>query len=153
MTAGHVLTHANHNWPDFTGKGKEYLWPGGLDAALRGCKMPARPPEPPRPGQKAIALGYPAGSRMMESRMGEIYIERSSSSGNWIMHIHDPDEPVVSGMSGGPVLDALTNAPLGVIITRNSPADLDADRDPDESCDFVSLHAIWHAVNSPPPMV
>lgn len=152
-TAGHVLTHANHNWPNFTGSGKEHIWPGGLDAALRGCKIPKQPPPAPRTGQKVIALGYPAGSRAIESRQGKIYIERRANAGHWIMHINEPDEPVVTGMSGGPVIDALTNEPLGVIITRNSPADLDADRDPDESCDFISLQAIWHAIRSPAPRV
>jgi len=29
----------------------------------------------------------------------------------------------------------------------SSPADLNADRDPDESCDFVALCAVWHAIN------
>ena len=51
-----------------------------------------------------------------------------------------------SGMSGGPVLDALTLEPIGITITRNSPADLNNDRDPDESADFIALSSVWDAI-------
>ena len=66
------------------------------------------------------------------------------------MHIQTPDEPVVTGMSGGRVRSVDTGEVLGIIITRNSPADLDRDRDPDESCDFTALSAVWSAVNGAP---
>ena len=82
----------------------------------------------------------------MELRHAKVYIERGKGSGTWIAHIHEPDEPVVTVMSGGPVIDALTGQPLGIIITRNSPADLNNDRDPDESCDFIALSSVWDAV-------
>ena len=72
------------------------------------------------------------------------YFERNP--GTWITHIEMPDEPVVTGMSGGPVIDIATGEPIGIIITRNSPADLNNDRDPDESCDFIALSAVWDAV-------
>jgi len=62
------------------------------------------------------------------------------------MHIDTPDEPVVTGMSGGRVRSLETGETLGIIITRNSPADLDRDQDPDESCDFTALSAVWEAV-------
>ena len=78
---------------------------------------------------------------------------RPGANGTWIAHILDPDEPVVSGMSGGLVADAKTGAPLGIIITRNSPADLNNDRDPDESLDFVSLAAVWRAAQDAPGFV
>jgi len=42
-------------------------------------------------------------------------------------------------------MDVATNKPIGIIITRNSPADLNNDRDPDESCDFIALSAVWDA--------
>ena len=51
-------------------------------------------------------------------------------------------------MSGGPVVDADSGLPLGIVITRNSPADLNNDRDPDESCDFIALSAVWEAVRN-----
>ena len=148
-TAGHVLTEAGHLWPEFTHcEGEAQLWPGGLDAALNGCALPNHPPADPTEGQEIIACGYPAGSRHCESRHGTVYIQRQTGSGDWIAHIKSPDEPVVSGMSGGPVMDARTREPIGILITRNSPADLNADRDPDESCDFVSLRAVWQALKS-----
>jgi len=62
-------------------------------------------------------------------------------------HIFEPDEPVVTGMSGGPVLDAQTLEPIGITITRNSPADLNNDRDPDESADFIALSDVWKAIS------
>ncbi len=148
ITAGHVLTDAQHNWPEFTHDGDSHIWPTGLDAAMRGCLLPDTPPPSPLLGQKVIANGFPAGARNMEQRYGHVYMERGTGSGTWIMHIERPDEPVVTGMSGGPVIDADSKDPIGILITRNSPADLDADRDPDESCDFVSLHALWHAVKA-----
>ena len=83
----------------------------------------------------------------METRHGHVYIERGAGSGTWIAHIESPDEPVVTGMSGGPVTDADSGKPIGIIITRNSPADLNNDRNPDESCDFIALSEVWEAVN------
>jgi len=146
ITAGHVLTDAAHQWPEFTGKGSDIKWPGGLDAALKSCRVPNKTPSMPVAGRKVKILGYPAGSRHLESRNGVVYIEREAGSGIWIAHIQTPDEPVVSGMSGGPVIDIASGEIIGIVITRNSPADLNADRDPDESCDFVSLSAVWDAV-------
>lgn len=98
-------------------------------------------------GQRIIAQGFPAGSRHIEERRGHVYIERGTGSGQWIAHIEQPDEPVVTGMSGGTVIDADTKTPIGIIITRNSPADLNRDDDPDESFDFIALSAVWKAVS------
>lgn len=146
MTAGHVLNDASQKWPDFIHAHHESAWPGGLDAAVCDCNIPKVPPAHPRVGQDVVIYGYPAGSRHLEKREGTVYIERNAGGGQWIAHIKTPDEPVVSGMSGGPVLDAKTLEPIGVVITRNSPADLNNDRDPDESCDFVSIRAVWDAL-------
>ena len=145
-TAGHVLTDAAHAWPEFTRSGEIHLWPGGVDAALKACTLPAHPPNHPKAGQRVRVYGYPAGSRHLEVREGTVYIERGTGSGTWIIHIRTPDEPVVSGMSGGPVIDIETGKPIGIVITRNSPADLNADRDPDESCDFVALSNVWNLI-------
>lgn len=90
--------------------------------------------------------GFPAGARSMETRHGAVYFERQP--GQWIAHIKEPDEPVVTGMSGGPVIDAQTGEPIGIIITRNSPADLNNDRDPDESADFIALCDVWDALQN-----
>jgi len=145
ISAGHCLTDAHDHLPDFAANMDVTSWPDGLDAALAGCTLPASPPPPPRVGQDIIIKGYPAGSRHMEQRTGRIYFERSP--GQWIAHILEPDEPVVTGMSGGPVLDANTLEPIGITITRNSPADLNNDRDPDESADFIALSEVWRVMN------
>lgn len=143
ITAGHCMTETNDRLPPFAG-GDFTTWPEGLDAAILGCDLPTARPADPLIGQKVICKGFPAGARSLEQRSGKVYYERNP--GTWIAHIEMPDEPVVTGMSGGPVIDIETGEPIGVIITRNSPADLNNDRDPDESCDFIALSAIWDAV-------
>jgi len=145
ISAGHCLTETHDLFPPFA-KGELSSWPGGLDAALMGCRLPSQKPEAPIIGQRVIMKGFPAGCRTMEIRQGHVYIERGAGSGTWIAHIETPDEPVVTGMSGGPVVDLSSGKPIGIIITRNSPADLNNDRDPDESCDFIALSAVWEAI-------
>ncbi len=147
VSAGHCLTEAQDHLPEFANGSYISKWPDGLDAALVGCTLPSARPPGPAIGQNVILLGYPAGSRNLESRKGRVYFERSP--GQWIVHIFDPDEPVVTGMSGGPVLDSQTRKPIGITITRNSPADLNNDRDPDESADFIALSSVWDAVSTP----
>ena len=147
ITAGHCLTEAAHKVPPFT-NGEVIQRPGGHDAALIGCTLPNACPAPPRERQKIIIVGYPAGSDIPARREGFVYIQRPGMDGQWIAHIETPDEPVVTGMSGGAVMDAATGTPIGIIITRNSPADLNNDRDPDESCDFIALDAVWHAAQN-----
>ena len=147
MSAGHCLTEAHDHLPDFASDGNVTKWPDGLDAALVGCALPKARPAHPMIGQDIIIQGYPAGSRHMEQRTGRVYFERSP--GQWIVHIFEPDEPVVTGMSGGPVLDAQTLQPIGITITRNSPADLNNDREPDESADFIALSSVWDALTNP----
>ena len=142
-SAGHCVSDAGGHAAGFA-KGEVVSWPGGLDAALAGADLPAEAPPAPVLGQKVILYGYPAGARRVEMRGGTVYHERMP--GQWIVHIEEPDEPVVVGMSGGPVVDADTLKPIGIIITRNSPADLNADRDPDESADFIALSAVWAAM-------
>lgn len=144
-TAGHCLTETGGRVPPFA-KGRIINKPGGLDAALIGAKLPLSCPAPPREGLEVVCYGFPAGSRHRETRRGKVYIPRPGEPGRWIVHIFEPDEPVVTGMSGGPVMIAGTDQPIGILITRNSPADLNNDRDPDESFDFVALSAVWEAV-------
>jgi hypothetical protein len=143
VSAGHCVSEAMDHTPDFADDDC-ITWPDGLDAALSGCRLPAAAPSKPAVGQAVILKGYPAGARNAEYREGVVYYERQP--GQWIAHIKSPDEPVVTGMSGGPVLDAQTGEPIGIIITRNSPADLNNDRDPDESADFIALSAVWDAL-------
>ena len=148
ISAGHCLTDSHDLLPPFA-KGDLNSWPGGLDAALMGCRLPDQKPEAPIIGQRVIMKAFPAGCRTLEMRRGHVYIERGAGSGTWIAHIETPDEPVVTGMSGGPVLDAKTRQPIGITITRNSPADLNNDRDPDESADFIALSSVWDALSGP----
>ena len=143
ITAGHCMTDTNDLLPPFA-QGEFTTWPDGLDAAILGCRLPDQRPPDPVIGREVICQGFPAGARHLETRRGKVYFERSP--GTWIAHIQTPDEPVVTGMSGGPVIDVLSGVTIGVIITRNSPADLNNDRDPDESCDFIALSAVWDAV-------
>lgn len=143
ISAGHCVSEAMGHAPDFT-KGACLTWPDGLDAALVDCDLPATSPPSPIIGQSVILKGFPAGSRSLESRGGRIYHERQK--GQWIVHITEPDEPVVTGMSGGPVIDVASGKPIGIIITRNSPADLNNDKDPDESADFIALSDVWNAL-------
>ncbi len=144
ISAGHCVTEAMDHTPDFVTQNC-VTWPDGLDAALAGCILPKTKPAAPIIGRDVILQGYPAGCRTLETRKGLVYFERGA--GQWIAHIKNPDEPVVTGMSGGPVLDAKSGEPIGIIITRNSPADLNNDRDPDESADFIALSEVWEALN------
>ena len=147
ITAGHVLSEAQDKLPPFA-RGPVDTWPEGLDAALMGCALPEICPPVPTAGQHVKCIGYPAGSRHIEERQAKIYLERPGALGQWIAHILSPDEPVVSGMSGGAVIDSHSKEPIGILITRNSPADLNNDRDPDESFDFISLASVWHALRN-----
>lgn len=144
-SAGHCLTETGGLCPPFA-SGRCISWPDGLDAALIGCTLPDTPPPPPYAGQRLLAEGFPAGSRHLETRAGAAYLERMP--GQWIVQMNDGEEPVVTGMSGGPVRDAASRKPLGILITRNSPADLDADGDADQSYDFIALAAVWTALRN-----
>ena len=145
ISAGHCVSDAAGHTAEFASD-KVVTWPDGLDAALAGCTLPNTPPPAPQVGQRVRILGFPAGSRHREERTGTVYHQRMP--GQWIVHIEDPDEPVVVGMSGGPVVDAATLEPIGIVVTRNSPADLNADRDPDESADFIALSEVWRVMRA-----
>ncbi len=149
ITAGHVLNDSQGKLPPFT-RGAVASWPetasGSLDAAMIGCQLPSVSPPEPTQGQDVVCRGYPAGSAHGATRTAKVYMQRPNAPGAWIARIIEPDEPVVTGMSGGPVLDAQTGEPIGILITRNSPADLNNDRDPDESFDFISLASVWRAL-------
>lgn len=144
-TAGHVYKEMNRTAPPFA-TGDRIIEPNYLDAALFGTTLPeTRPPEPVQ-GQKLLAIGYPAGSGTPAERQAEVYIRRSSES--FIARILSPKEPVVVGMSGGIVLDLNSAEPVGIIVVRNSPADLDRDGEKDESFDFVALSDLYDAVQA-----
>jgi hypothetical protein len=146
ITAGHVLDESKDRLPPFA-NGRVEKWPAGLDAALLGCTLPQDAPTEPIRGQTIRCIGFPAGSTQAAQREAKVYMQRPGQTDTWIAHILNPDEPVVTGMSGGAVIDVTSGHAIGIIITRNSPADLNNDRDPDESLDFVSLAGVWRALN------
>ena len=144
-TAAHVYLEMNRKTPGFA-TGDRIISPNFLDAAFFGVQVPAtRPPEPVA-GQKVLAIGYPAGSFEPSERHAEVYIRRSDKS--FIARIITPHEPVVVGMSGGIVVDKETAEPIGIIIVRNSPADLDSDGQKDESFDFVALSDVHDSIKT-----
>lgn len=144
-TAGHVYLEMNRNAPPFA-TGDRIIEPAYLDAALFGTNLPVTKPPEPQEGQKLLAIGYPAGSSEPSFREAEVYLRRSSES--FIARITSPQEPVVVGMSGGIVLDIETAEAVGIIVVRNSPADLDRDGHKDESFDFVALSDLYEAVKA-----
>lgn len=142
-TAGHVMNQMLRTNPPFA-PGAAEIDPQQMDAALLGCLLPDAQPSAPVEGQKVSVFGFPAGSSTPSIRSGEVYLRRPSSDA-WIATIETPSEPVVVGMSGGPVCDEASGEVIGILITRNSPADLDADGRMDQNFDFVSLHDLWAA--------
>ncbi len=150
ITAGHVIQQMLRTSPPFA-DGQQILYPGQMDAALMGCKVPDQQPTKPEIGQQIIVAGYPAGSSTPSLREGEVYMQRPQTT-DWIATISNPSEPVVVGMSGGVVYDAATKEIVGILITRNSPADLDADGIADQNFDFVALYDIWNQLRTFPPI-
>ena len=146
ISAAHCVESAGGRWPYLPAGDHGVLRPNALDAALLGCEVPRERPAAPVPGQAVSVFGYPAGSRFLEARRGSVYARRYP--GQWILKIDAPAEPVVVGMSGGPVIDDATGAVIGILITRNSPAQIDHDPENDESCDFVPLSAVWDALQA-----
>lgn len=150
ITAGHVIQQMLKTSPPFASP-HQVLYPGQMDAALLGCTLPDAQPAAPEIGQKIIVAGFPAGSGQASLREGEVYIQRPRTT-DWIATIANPAEPVVVGMSGGVVYDADTSEIMGILITRNSPADLDADGKADQNFDFVALHDVWNQLRTFPPV-
>ena len=151
FTAGHVITDANYNYPTLAPNSDKWeVMLRGLDIAVYNKKSIAKY-EFSQPlgeiNQGLVVMGYPAGSKTLRSIEAYTYIERSNGSNNWI-GIIKPDEvgvnePVVSGMSGGLVLEygSDTCNPMGVLITMNSPVDLDPQNKNgnEQSFDFIGI--------------
>lgn len=141
-TAAHVLSEMNGVTPKFISSELNVSKFEGYDIALIGSRRPNVEPSEPIRNLRIKIYGYPAGSRYLEERLGYVYIKRSDSN-SWIAMIDSPSEPVVVGMSGGLVVRADTNEPIGVLTTRNSPADVNGDGIKQESADFVALSDIY----------
>ena len=95
-------------------------------------------------------LGYPGGSDKPTLRQGTVHFHREESGsqgyqiGTWIVVFAPRDDAGISGetavvdMSGGIVTDMDLN-PVGILVTSNSPADLNGDGGLQQSVDIVSL--------------
>ena len=154
-TAAHVMEDMLFINPPFA-QGDQLHRPAGLDVCLIGCSLPAEEPPAPSKGQELVVAGYPWGARHVETRTCEALYEmdhtdlrfRNSVGTFWTARIYEPAEPVVRGMSGGVVYDAVSGIPMGILTTANHAADFDQDGDSDQSCDFVSLNRLWHAAKA-----
>ena len=143
VTAAHCVNEIGQDTKAINGKSVD-KWDHrmkGVDISTYGFKDLCPYVTKPYLNQQIVVLGYPAGSRNLEVRHGWVHMEREK--GIFIGAIKRPAEPVVVGMSGGLVIgldkDTMKWTPIGTTIHRNSPATLDKDDIPDESCDFVSL--------------
>lgn len=133
--------------PKFVSPETGIIKPGGLDVALYGVTLPKKKTRPPVVGERVTVYGYPAGSDMLSTRAGYVYIQRTPN-GPWIIVFDDDVESVTGGMSGGAVVAESDSKIIGVLITRNYRADIDSDGDYDNSCDIVSLSDAWRAIDA-----
>jgi hypothetical protein len=149
FTADHVHEAMSLKAPDFV-RGRVVRAPGVIDAVWYGKNWACGAPSNPKLGTSVYVLGYPGGSDKPTLRQGTVHFHRTESGsegyqmGTWIV-VFEPrenagisGEAVVVGMSGGIVTDTEFN-PVGILVTQNSPADLNGDGDLDQSVDIVGL--------------
>lgn len=153
LTADHVPAGMADNGEAFTGK-TVHRSSGVIDAAWYGERWKCDEPSNPERGMDVYVLGYPGGSGDASLREGRVYLQRGSSGSpgyeiaTWIVVFDGVEitaEPVVGGMSGGIVTDHEFN-PVGILVTQNSPSDLDNDGKPDQSADIVGLADFYAAL-------
>lgn len=149
FTADHVHEAMNLQSPDFISQ-KVVRAPGVIDAVWYGKKWSCAAPIKPVIGMPVYVLGYPGGSDKPTLRQGTVHFHRPTSGslgyqmGTWIVVFESREdagisgEAVVVGMSGGIVTDYDFN-PVGILVTSNSPADLNSDGVFEQSVDIVSL--------------
>ncbi len=149
FTADHVHEAMDLNAPKFV-SGRVVRAPGLIDAVWYGKKWSCGAPANLEIGMEVHLLGYPGGSDKPTLRQGKVHFHREESgsdgyqTGTWIVVFEPRDdagisgEPVVVGMSGGIVTDRNFN-PVGILVTQNSPADLNGDGALEQSVDIVSL--------------
>ena len=149
FTADHVHEAMELNAPDFISK-TVVRAPGIIDAVWYGKKWSCGAPASPDVGMPVYVLGYPGGTDTPSLRQGKVHFHREESgspgyqTGTWIV-VFEPrgdaglsGEAVVVGMSGGIVTDMDFN-PVGILVTQNSPADLNGDGVIEQSVDIVAL--------------
>lgn len=149
FTADHVHEAMNLNAPDFISR-EVVRAPGVIDAVWYGKRWTCGDPTNLKIGMPVYLLGYPGGSDKPTLRQGKVHFHRTESgspgyqTGTWIVVFEArgnagiSGEAVVSGMSGGIVTDYDFN-PVGILVTQNSPADLNGDGEFQQSVDIVSL--------------
>ncbi len=149
FTADHVHEAMNLETPDFISRGVIRA-PGIIDAVWYGKTWTCKAPASPKVGMAVYLLGYPGGSDKPTLRQGTVHFHRTESgspgyqTGTWIVVFGPREnagisgEAVVGGMSGGIVTDTNYN-PIGILVTQNSPADLNGDGALEQSVDIVSL--------------
>jgi len=149
FTADHVHEAMNLDTPKFI-KPAVVRAPGVIDAVWYGKKWTCPAPENPKVGMVVYVLGYPGGSEEPTLRQGKVHFHRTESgspgyqTGTWVV-VFEPredagisGEAVAVGMSGGIVTDNNLN-PVGILVTQNSPADINGDGALDQSVDIVAL--------------
>ena len=149
FTADHVHEAMNLEAPDFI-RGEVVRAPGIIDAVWYGKKWSCAAPSNPEVGMPVYVLGYPGGSDKPTLREGKVHFHRAESgsegyqTGTWVVAFEPrgdagiSGEAVVVGMSGGIVTDYDFN-PVGILVTQNSPADLNGDGVFEQSVDIVGL--------------
>lgn len=149
-TAAHVIEEMDGAVPPFAAGGLQ-IRPDQYDAAVIGGQLPAAPPPEPTKGLAVTAIGYPAGALVASHRHSRVYLKRPGAGPQvWIAEVLSPEEPVVVGMSGGMVFETETGRIIGILVHRNSPADIDRDGDLDQTFDFVALSDVYRALASAP---
>jgi len=130
-----------------------------IDATFYGNDWTCENPEDFIEGQDVWMAGYSGGNEELAVRRGQVYLKRSSSGSDgyenptWIIIFPKNgvnsilNEPVAGGMSGGIVVDAETNLPLGIIVTQNSEAEIQGFGSV-HSSDVVSLKDAHNALIS-----
>lgn len=149
FTADHVHEAMNLQPPEFV-SARVVRAPGLIDAVWYGKKWSCGAPKPPKVGLPVYLLGYPGGSDKPSLRQGMVHFHRAESgsdgyqTGTWIV-VFEPredagifGEAVTIGMSGSIVTDLELN-PVGILVTQNSPADLNGDGTLEQSVDIVGL--------------
>ena len=156
FTADHVHTAMNLEAPKFV-RGDVVRAPGIIDAVWYGKKWSCAAPLNPKVDMPVYVLGYPGGSDKPTLREGTVHFQRVESgspgyqTGTWIVVFEHREnagisgEAVVSGMSGGIVTDYDFN-PVGILVTQNSPADLNGDGELEQSVDIVGLSDAFHVL-------
>ena len=134
VTAGHVDRETRGTRPP--GVDGDNMSSLDLDATFYGQSWSCPAPADLSEGQAVWIAGYPGGSDTIALRSGIVYIKRASSGSDgyvaptWVVVFPKNNlatwlsEPVAGGMSGGIVIDAETRAPVGILVTQNSPTTL-----------------------------